>query len=87
MFVFGQKGLYSGKVVVIIKTCLCSGKLVYSGISGCIWTKWFYSGKTCRNRAKVVVFVQMGCIRAKVVVYRQSGCICEKVVLFQQKWL
>ena len=61
--------------------------------------KWLYSGKSgcirvggC-NRAKVVVFLQRGCIRAKVVVIGQkwlySGkCFVQaKVVKLRQKFL
>ena len=50
-------------------------KVVVLGQGGCIWHKWFYSGK-------VVVIGQFGCILAKVVVFElkllysgKSGCI------------
>ena len=42
--------------------------------------KWMYSGKRGCSRAKVIVFLQSGCIR-------QSGCTRVKVVVIEQKWL
>ena len=52
MVVFGQKRLYSGKVVVFGQSGCISTEVVVSGQSGCIRVKWFYLGKG-------------GCIRAK----------------------
>ena len=66
---FGQKWLYSGKVVVF-------------GQSGCLWAKWFYSGylvvfgQKWLYSGKVVVFM------TKVVSLRQYGCFGAKVVVF-----
>ena len=65
MVVFGHDLLYSGKVLVIVKSgCalakwLCSCKVVVFGQTGCI-------------REKVVVFGKIGCIRAKLVVLEQN---------------
>ena len=42
--------------------------------------KWIYSGKRGCSRAKVIVFLQSGCIR-------QSSCTRVKVVVIEQKWL
>ena len=45
------------------------------------------------DRAKVVVFVQSGCIRAKwlysgkVFVFGQNGCVRAKVVVLRQRFL
>ena len=56
---FGQKWLYSGKVVVF-------------GQGGCILAKWLYSGKSVFNRAKCLYSSKWlylgknGCIWAKV---------------------
>ena len=47
MVVFGQKWLYSGKVVVI-------------GQGGFNWAKWLYSGKDGCIRAKVFLLGQSG---------------------------
>ena len=69
MVVFGQKLLYSGKVVVF-------------GQSGCIRAivvvfgqKLLYSGKIGCIRAKKVVLGQSGLIRSKVVVFQQICCM------------
>ena len=59
---FRARWLYLGKLVLIGKNRL------YSGKSGLNRTKWLYSDK-------VVVFGQSSCIREKVIVFRQSGCI------------
>ena len=81
MFVSGQSGciqakrLNSGTVVVFVQGC-------------CIRVMWLYSGKSCCNRAKVVVMGQnwlyldkSGCIRAKVVVIGQNWYKLGKVVI------
>ena len=65
MVVFGQKRLYSGKVVVIGQKWLYSGKVAVFG------QKWLYSGKS-GDRAKVVGFGQISFIRALVVIFRQK---------------
>ena len=56
--------------------------------------KWLYSEKSGCIRAKLVVFVQSGCIWAKVVVFGQkwlywkkSGCSRAKLVIFGQSGL
>ena len=54
--VFGQRKFFSGKVVVFEQRWLYSSKVVV------FWQKWYYSDKSCCIRAKVVVFVQTGCI-------------------------
>ena len=52
MVVFGQKLLYSGKVVVFRQTgCIWAnvvvfGKVFVFGQSGCIRSKWLYLGKS-----------------------------------------
>ena len=61
--VFGQKWLYSGKVVVFRKSCCIRVKVVVFG------QKWFYFGKSGCIRARKVVFGQSGCIREKVVLF------------------
>ena len=48
MVVFGQKWLYSGKVLVLGKSSLYSAKLVVFG------QIWFYFGKSGCIRAKIV---------------------------------
>ena len=59
-----------------------------------IGQKWFYSGKGCCVRAKVVVFGQKwlcsgksGCIRARVAVFFQNGFIWAKVFVFGLNFL
>ena len=64
MVVFGQKWLYSGKVVVFGQKWLYSGKVVLVVLG----QKWLYSNKGGCIWAKVVVL-------RKVVVFFQSGCI------------
>ena len=54
--VIRHKWLFSGKVVVFVQKMLYSSKVVEFG------QKWMYSGKNGVIRAKVVVFVQSGCI-------------------------
>ena len=60
MVVFGQKLLHSGKVVVFRQ-------------SGCIWTRWLYSGKKVVIGKKRLYSGKMCSIRAKVVVFEKSG--------------
>ena len=72
-----KSGFVRAKVVLF-------GQMVLFRQSNCVRVKCLYSGKSCCNRAKVVVFVQIGCLRAKllssgdVVVFGQSGCIGAK---------
>ena len=54
MVVFGQKWMYSGKVVVFRQKLLYSAKVVVFG------RNWFYSGKNGCIKAKLVVFGQSG---------------------------
>ena len=93
MVVFGQKRLYSGKVIVIRQTdCIrqsgCTRKNVVE-----FGQMWLYSckvvvfGKIESIRTKLVVFGQKlfytgrsGSIRAKVAVFGQGSCI-------RAKWL
>ena len=63
--------------------------MVVFGLSDCTRARFFYSGKSCWIRAKLVVFGQKwfysgksGCLRAKVVVFGRSGCNRAKVVVF-----
>ena len=78
MVVFGEKWLYSGKVVLIGKNgcippkLLYSGRVVVFGQNVCFPGKRYYSGKSCCIWAKVVVFGQSFCNRSKVVVLRQK---------------
>ena len=86
MVEFGQKWLYSGKVVVFER------KLLYSirscnRESGCIWVKavvfgqnWLYSGKKDFIRGKWLYSGTVDVIDKKVVVLG-------KVIVFLQKWL
>ena len=67
MVFFGQKMLYSGKVVVFWQIGCIRAKVVVFGQT------WLYSRKSGCIRAKVVVFEQGGCVRVKVVVIGQSG--------------
>ena len=60
--------------------------------SGCIWAKvvvfrqkWLYSGKRCRIRGKVVIFLQSGCIGKKFSLFWQSGFSRAKVVVIGKK--
>ena len=73
--VFGQKWLYSVKVVLF-------GKVAVFGQGGCIQAKvvvfgqkLLYSGKSDGIRANEVIFEQSGCVLAKVVVIGKSGCM------------
>ena len=63
VFVFGQKCLYTAKVVELVQGGRIRAKVVVFGQSGCIRTKvvvfvqkWLYSGKSGCTRAKVVLF-------------------------------
>ena len=58
MVVFGQKGLYSGKVVVFEKN-------VWFVQNSCTRVKAVVFGQSCCIPSKVVVFGQSGCTRAK----------------------
>ena len=81
MVVFGEKGLYSDKVVVIRQTWVVfwqSG--CNSGISGCTRAKLLYSGKK-------VVFGQKWLYSGKNVVFGQKWLHSCKRVVFGQKWL
>ena len=59
------------------------------GQSGCIWTNMILPEQGASDRAKVVVFLQSGCIRTKwlysgkVVVFGQNGCVRAKVVVLR----
>ena len=71
---FGQKWLYSGKMVLFGKYGCNQACLLYSEKVFVFLQKLLYSGKS-------------GCIRSKVVVLGQSGCTWAKVVVFLQKLL
>ena len=64
--VFGQKLLYSGKVLVFWKRKSIRAKVVVLG------QNLFYTGRSGSIRAKVVVFGQSSCIWAKVLVIGQK---------------
>ena len=49
--------------------------------------KWFYSGKSSSNRAKVVVFGQSGCIWEGLLYSGKTCCSRANVVVFGKKWL
>ena len=74
MVVFGQKWLYSGK-------------LVSFGNYGCNRASLLYSEKVFLFLQKLLYSGKSGCIRAKKVVLGQSGCTWAKVVVFLQNWL
>ena len=80
MILFGQKWLYSDKVIVFGQNgCIRAmglhwGKVVVFG------KKWLYSGI-------VVLFGKGGCNRAKVFVLGTIWFYSGKVVVFDQKWL
>ena len=72
MVVLGQSGCIRAKVVVFGQKWLYSDKVVVFGQSGCIRARWLFLRKSCCFRAKVVVIGQKwlyagkhGCIRAK----------------------
>ena len=64
MVVFGQKWLYSGKVVVfgqsgrIREKRLYSGTVIVFGQSSCIQKRWMSLSKSGCNRKKVALFGQ-----------------------------
>ena len=58
MVVFGQKLLYSGKVVVFGQSCCIQEKVVYSGKVVLFRKNCLYSGKSGSIQAKVDVFGQ-----------------------------
>ena len=80
--VFGQKWLYSGRVVVFGKVVVLGQKWLYSRNVVVFGQNLFYLDKVVLQLSKVVV-----CIRAKVGVFGQSGCNREAVVVLGQKWL
>ena len=73
---FGQKWLYSGKVVVFVKYGYNRARWLNSEKVFLFWTKVFGIG------VNVAVFGQSGCIRAKVVVFGQKWLNSGKVVVF-----
>ena len=79
MVVFGQKFLYSGKVVAFGKRESIRAKVVLIG------QKLFYTGRSGSIRAKVVVFGQSSCIRAKVLVIGQKWIYSGKSGSFRAK--
>ena len=50
--VFGQSGCILSKMVVFGKQWFYSGKWLYSGTGGCILANLLHSGKSCCNREK-----------------------------------
>ena len=91
MVVFGQKWIYSGKSGCNRENLLYSGNVVVIEQGGSVWTKvvvfgqkWLCSGKSGCIRAKLVVFVQSGCIQAKWLFLGKSCCIRAKAVVFGQ---
>ena len=87
MVLFGQKWLYTSRVVVCNISGSIQAKSVLFGQSGCFrqnscnLQKWLYSGKSCCFGAKVKF------IRTKLIVFGQNGCIWAKVVVLGQNWL
>ena len=79
----GESGCIGVKVVVFGQKWLYSGRLVIFRKSGCIWERWLYLGKSGFIRAKVVAFVKKLCgILGNLVVFGEkwlyslkSGCI------------
>ena len=63
MVVFGQKWLYSGKVVLFEQKCFSLGKVAVVG------QKWLCSGKMVVFGQKCLHSVKSGCIREKVVLF------------------
>ena len=63
MVVFGQKWSYSGKMFVFRESG-CDRKK-----SGCLRSKWLYSGRSGCFRDKLVVFWQSGFVPAEVFVF------------------
>ena len=55
---FGQKWLYSGKVVVFRQCGRIRAEVVVFRQSGCTLEKWLYSCRRAFIRAKVVAFGQ-----------------------------
>ena len=95
MVVFGQKWLYSGKLVVFGQCVGIRAWWLFWGKSGCIRANmvvlgqiWLYSGKSgCIQKkwlysGKFVVFGQSGCNRAKWLYLGKSGFYRAKVVVF-----
>ena len=62
MVVFGQKLLYSGKVVAI-------------GMGGCIGEKWLCSDNVVLFGQKWFYLGKSGCIWTKEILLGQRGCI------------
>ena len=71
MVVFGQKLLYSCKVVAYS---------VESGKSGCLRAKGFHSGKLVVFGLKNLYLGKSGCIRAKVVKFGKVVVISQKLL-------
>ena len=80
MLVFGQKLMYSCKVVEILQSDCILAKVVVIGPKFC-----FVIGQGCCIRAKVVVFGQRGCIRANFDVFLQKWLYSGIVIFFEQK--
>ena len=101
VFVFGQKWLYSGKLVVFRQSGCIRISWWYLGKSGYIRAnkdvfrqKGFFFGHKPLNSGKLVVFAQSGCVRAEVVVFGQkrllsgkTGCIRDKSGCIRANWL
>ena len=90
VLVFGQKWLYSGKGGCIrAKVVVFGQRWLYSGKRDCIRATLFYSG----NRAKVVIFGQIGCNHAiwlysdRVVFFAKKLLYLNKMVVIWQKLL
>ena len=81
--VFGQKWLYSGKIVCIRAKCFCSGKMIVIEEGGCIWPSIVVAFVALLHLYKVVLFGQSCCIKAKVVGFGQTWLYSGKVVVFR----
>ena len=85
---FGQRWLYSGKVIVFGPSFCIRDKVGFIlGKGGCTPAKWLYSCKSDCTRAKFVLYGQRICIRAKFVLFEQKLLYSVKVFIFGQKWL
>ena len=82
--VFGQSGFgcIGAKVVVFEQRWLYLGKSGCTPESGCIFSKWLYSGKLVIFGQKWLYSGQTGFLRRKWMCSGKGGCIPGKVVLF-----
>ena len=60
---------------------------LYSGKSGCIWAKFYYSAKVVVIGQKRLYLDESGSIGGKDVLFGQKMLFLVKVDVFGQKWL